>query len=225
MSKAADQAYDYIRKAIVAGELAPGSSLREENLAHVVGVSRTPVRDALRRLESEQLVRRTESKRSYVADWSLDDVEEGFKLRSMLECHAASRAAKNIQSNALTNLERINDDIGRAVRGDIPDPEAFTSLNRSFHSIIIDAAMSERLARLLTGLVAQPVVLRTAARYDRAQLEQSVHEHSELIKAFQRRDSSWAESIMAAHIRRAYHAYSDAFRDYLDGVAKGAIQS
>jgi len=72
MSKAADQAYSHIRSAILNGELAPGSPLREENLAEVTGVSRTPVREALRRLEVEQLVQRTDSKRCFVADWSLD---------------------------------------------------------------------------------------------------------------------------------------------------------
>ena len=85
MSRASDRAYSHIRSMILSGELQPGSQIREEALAELCGVSRTPVRDALRRLEAELFIRRNESQRSFVADWSLDDLEEAFQLRAMLE--------------------------------------------------------------------------------------------------------------------------------------------
>ena len=220
VSKAAEQAYDYIRTAILAGSLAPGSPLREENLAEASGVSRTPVREALRRLEVEQLVCRTDSKRCFVSDWSLDDIEEGFTLRTMLETHAVRRAAPRIDAAQLAQLEHTNDEIISAIRRDIPDANAFANLNRQFHAIIVEAAQSERLARLLTRLVAHPVVLRTATSYNRSQLEHSVQEHSELIRALGRRDVAWAESIMASHLRRAFHAYREAFQAYISETRK-----
>ncbi len=199
----------------MAGRLSPGQPVREEALAEICGVSRTPVREAMRRLEAEQLIRRTDSHRSFVAQWSLDDIEEGFKLRAMLESHAAERAAHRISSYAIDELEQQNLLIASAINQEVPDTAGFASLNRKFHSIITAAAQSEQLIRLLAGIVQQPIVLRTAGLYDREQLERSVVEHRELIAAFRKRDGAWAASIMSAHIRRAFHTYSDAFQDYL----------
>lgn len=215
MSKAADQAYSYIRGAILNGQLAPGSPLREESLADASGVSRTPVREALRRLEVEQLVQRTDSKRCYVADWSLDDIEEGFVLRGMLEAHAVSRAAKRISPAQIAHLRKLNDGILQSINTNDTSSEAFADLNRQFHATIVEAAHSERLARLLAGLVSPPVVLRTAVTYNRAQRELSVREHDELIRALERADGHWAQAIMISHIRRAFHSYNDAFKAYL----------
>jgi DNA-binding GntR family transcriptional regulator len=101
---------------ILSGALAPGSQIREEQLAESCGVSRTPVRDALNRLESELLIRRSESQRSFVANWSIDDVEEAFILREMLEGLAARRAAERIGRDQLQKLQQLNAAIGRTVQ-------------------------------------------------------------------------------------------------------------
>ena len=95
MSRASEHAYTVIRGMILAGELPPGAQLSEEALALRCEVSRTPVRDALRRLESDLLIRRSESQRSFVADWSDDDIEDAFELRSMLEAQAARADLKH----------------------------------------------------------------------------------------------------------------------------------
>lgn len=220
MSKAADQAYGYIRTAILNGQLPPGSPLREESLADASGVSRTPVREALRRLEVEQLVQRTDSKRCYVADWSLDDIEEGFVLRSMLEAHAVDRASTRITREQIAYLREVNAGILDSINSNDTNSSAFADLNRKFHATIVEAADSERLARLLAGLVSPPVVLRTAGTYNRAQRELSVREHDELIRALERGDGQWAQAIMVTHIRRAFHSYNDAFQTYLRANGK-----
>lgn len=213
MSKASETAYRFIRGAILEGALAPGQQLREEHLAEASGVSRTPVREALRRLESEQFVRRTDSQRTFVSDWSLDEIEESFVLRGMLEGHAAARAAKRIDGAAIEALHFHNHHIGLAACAETIDAEAFLEHNREFHAGILSAAGSERLATLLGGIIEQPVITRTARRYDREQIQRSVAEHEELIAAFRRRDPDWAGAVMTAHIRRAFHAYQDAFRN------------
>jgi DNA-binding GntR family transcriptional regulator len=224
MSKAADQAYSFIRSAILNGQLSPGSPLREESLAEASGVSRTPVREALRRLEVEQLVQRTDSKRCYVADWSLDDIEEGFVLRSMLEAHAVSRAAKRISAEQIAHLRDLNGRILESIDNKDTSSSAFADLNRQFHATIVEAAHSERLGRLLAGLVSPPVVLRTAVTYDRAQRELSIREHDELIRALEKGDGHWAQAIMVSHIRRAFHSYYDAFQAYLKANGRSAEQ-
>jgi DNA-binding GntR family transcriptional regulator len=210
MSKASERAYAEIRGLILSGDVLPGSALTEEALADICGVSRTPVREALRRLEAELYVVRSDSQRLFVADWNAEDLAEMFTLRAMLEAHAAARAAGRISADALDALRTSNARITAAVAADVPDVATFLTENRRFHEIIIAAAGSPRLATMLAALVEQPVVRRTAARYDRAELARSAHEHGELVQAFAARDAQWAQAVMTGHIRRAFHAFSAA---------------
>jgi DNA-binding GntR family transcriptional regulator len=197
---------------ILSGELPAGGQLAEEALAERCGVSRTPVRDALRRLESDLLVTRTDTQRSFVADWSLDDVADAFELRAILEGRAARRAAERMTEAALERIRAANLRISEAIHQPEPDVSGFLDGNRDFHSEILETAGSRRLSALLSTLIEQPVVWRTAHHYSREALLRSHSEHEELIAAFARRDGAWAEAIMAGHILRAYHAYSDAHR-------------
>ncbi len=210
MSRASDRAYAGIRSMILSGELPAGAALGEEALAERCGVSRTPVRDALRRLEAELLVKRNETQRSFVADWSLSDVADAFELRAMLEGHAARRAAERIDDATLQRLRRCNQAIFEAIRSEQPDVAGFLEGNRDFHAIILETSGSRRLSSLLATLIEQPVIWRTAHHYGRDALRRSHGEHDELLAAFARRDGAWAEAVMAAHIRRAFHAYADA---------------
>ena len=108
MSKASERAYAEIRSLILSGDAPPGSPLTEDILAEICGVSRTPVREALRRLETELYVVRSGSRRLMVADWNNDDLAEMFTLRAMLEAHAAARAATRISPSALDDLRSVN---------------------------------------------------------------------------------------------------------------------
>lgn len=211
MSRASDRAYSEIRSLILSGDAPPGAPLREEQLAELCGVSRTPVRDALRRLEAELYVVRTESQRTFVADWSREDVEEMFALRAMLEAHAARRAAERMSDERLGHLIRCNEAIEVAVSKADPDVVEFLDRNREFHASIIEAANSPRLTATLATLVEQPVVRRTAMQYGRTQLEQSAREHRELLNAFAAHDPEWAHAVMTGHIRRAFHAFTARF--------------
>ncbi|NVE95615.1 GntR family transcriptional regulator [Altererythrobacter lutimaris] len=210
MSRASDTAYDAIRTHVLSGATAPGEQLTEERLAEIAGVSRTPVREAVRRLEAELLLVRSESKRIFVADWSRDDIDEMFTLREMLEGHAAERAALRITPDQLTEMEAVNSELHAAVAGDVPDVETFLDANRKFHEIITAASHSPRLAQVLALLVEAPVVLRTARSYSVEDLRQSARDHDELIAAFRAQDASWARAVMASHLRRAFHTFADA---------------
>ena len=210
VSSAATTAYDDVRARIVSGALPPGATVREEELAQRCGVSRTPVREALRRLESEFLLQRVGARR-VVAGGPADDVEELFSLRVLLEGEAAARAALHANGVQLDALQTAHAAIEAAIdRPGTPDIERFVAANRALHAGIVAAAGSARLPAILARLVEQPVVQRTARLYDRAQLVRSNADHGELIAAIARHDPEWARNVMAAHIRRAYHAYVDA---------------
>ncbi len=208
MSKASDMAYARIRQGITGREWPPGTPLREEELAALCGVSRTPVREALRRLEGEYLVRRPGGARSFVADWSADDVAEMFALRAILEGHAAARAATRIGAEAIAGLQALNAEVQASCGTD--DTDRFLAANRAFHTIVVEAAHSPRLAQMLGALVEQPVVRRTAQRYGRGEFARSHAEHAALIEAFQAHDARWAKAVMTSHIRRAFHAFAAA---------------
>lgn len=208
MSRASDQAYAKIRAHLLSGAMKAGEQLTEDQLAQITGVSRTPVREAVRRLEDELLLVRSDTKRLFVADWSRDDIEEMFALRQMLECHAAERAARRMTLRQVAQMEAVNRELKAAIAQPSPDVARFLEANRAFHDAIIDAADSPRLGQMLARLVEAPVVLRTARTYSLEDLRQSARDHDELVAAFAARDPEWARAVMGSHLRRAFHTFA-----------------
>lgn len=207
MSRASDRAYEQIKAQILDGTLAPGSQLKEEELAEICGVSRTPVRDAMHRLEAEMFIQRSDSQRSFVSNWSSADIEDLFTLRTMLESHAAAQAAERVTPAMLVELHENVAAIDAAVNRTVPDVETFLARNAEFHALILQAAASDRLANMVSRLVLLPIVHRTALRYDAHQLRRSLSEHIEIVAALEAGDAEWARSVMTSHIRRAFHVY------------------
>ncbi|MCS6987556.1 MAG: GntR family transcriptional regulator [Sphingomonadaceae bacterium] len=212
MTRASDRAYAQIRQLIRSGAVRPGEALTEEELARRTGVSRTPVREALRRLESELLVVRTATHRLKVADWTREDIDELFALRGLLEAHAARRAAARIGAEGLRRLEEACDRLEQAIAAHPPRVAAFVAANRDFHGGIVEAAASPRLKAALALVVEQPVVERTAERYSAEAMARSAAEHREIIQALAAHDADWAAAVMTAHIRRAHHVFAAAVR-------------
>ncbi len=214
MSRATSQAYAFIREQILTGKLAPGSQIKEEILADLCGVSRTPVRDALKQLELEFLVRRV-SQRTFVCEWSHEDAIDLFGLRAQLEGYAAARAAERRTTVFLAALRHHHAAIGAALDSESPgsthfDVESFISANRQFHRTIFDMAGSPRLSETLIKLIMQPAALRTAFTYSRADGLQSHYQHADMIDAIDKGDAMWARAVMTAHLQRAGHALADA---------------
>ena len=223
MSTASDTAYEKIRRHLLARRVRPGDRLTEEQLSEIAGVSRTPVREAVQRLERELLLMRTASNRIVVPDWGEDEIDEMFTLRQMLEGHAAERAATRLSHSQIEELERINAQLHEAVLSDgktgDPDVARFLDANRLFHEAVTRAANSPRLGQILATLVEQPVVLHTAQEYSVEDLKQSARDHDELIAAFRARDPHWARAVMGSHLRRAFHVFAQAMREQREGCA------
>lgn len=199
--RAAARAYASVRDGIVRGAYAAGARLTELDLAQTIGVSRTPVREALRRLHAEGLVEFEPNHGAVVAAFDLEDAEEIFELRALLEPISARRAAERAapaiiaQLRALSQqqmLESTQRRAGYLMR--------ISDLNDRFHRLIQAAANSPRLAKTLAGLIEAPLILRTFAQYSSAELRRSADQHLELVQAFEARDPMWAHSVMHAHI-------------------------
>jgi DNA-binding GntR family transcriptional regulator len=209
MSRASDIAYETIREHILTGALQPGTQLKETDLARLCGVSRTPVRDALSRLEAEMLVRRNETQRTFVSDWSHAEVEEVFTLRAMMEGYAAARAALHATPEQISAMRDCNDRMADAIR-DANNVEGFLAGNREFHALVMDASNSLRLTKM-SAMIMEPIIVHaTAKRYSGFDLAQSLSDHRDLVSAFTGRDPVWAEAIMRSHIRRAAHRFTKA---------------
>lgn len=206
MSRATDRAYERIRAGILNGEFPPAGRLKEEELVRICGVSRTPVREALGRLAAEDYVIVARNQGAQVKAWSDGDVTDLFDLRALLEGHAAARAARLITSDCLGHLQDNVKEMDRALAGSgsaEQKTETFLRLNRDLHESVWRAAGSERLHSLLSRLVEQALVVRTAHQFSLDRIEQSQRHHRELLEALATGDSIWAEAVMRGHIRAA----------------------
>ncbi|GAA4711865.1 GntR family transcriptional regulator [Pseudonocardia yuanmonensis] len=201
MAAATEQTVTQLRRLIMEGELAPGSRLQEVELATQLGVSRTPVREALRTLSSEGLVEVLANRGARVARWSVEDLHEIYDLRIMLEAHAAERAAGRMHAAETDRLTELCEQMEAcAQRSDAHDLLALGDLNTRFHRLIIDAADSPRLATMLGSVVHVPSVMRTFSRYTPDALARSMGHHRELTAAIRAGSPEWAGSVMRSHI-------------------------
>jgi DNA-binding GntR family transcriptional regulator len=198
---ATDQAYDAIRQALAAGDYPPGAHLREEDLATTIGVSRTPVREALRRLDGEGILKFVRNRGATVAEWSERDVGEIFELRALLESYSARLAAERIDDDTLARLSELADQMDALrVSPRHNRLDTITDLNNQFHRGILVAADNRRLIPLLAGVVQIPLVLQTFRRYNDNDLRHSFQQHHDILQALRHHDAAWAEAAMRAHL-------------------------
>jgi DNA-binding GntR family transcriptional regulator len=203
---AADHAYRLIRDEILSGRRASGEWLREGELAGSTGVSRTPVREALRRLTAEGLVRYERHRGVQVQDWSVRDLDEIFSLRSVLEPWGCRLAAINgtVELSVLDDLACRMDEL--APEGRPSDVDRLTELNNLFHRTVLEGANNGRLTGVISSVIQLPLVWRTFSRYTPEALRRSLAHHHELVSALDARDPDWAESVMCSHVRAAWHS-------------------
>ncbi len=199
----ADKAYTWIRDKIFAGGFEPRTHLKEEELAARIKVSRSPVRDALRRLEGEGLVVMERDRGTYVAEFSRAEIDEIFQLRAALEAYSAALAAQRMDAAPLEHLESLAARMEALVKKPGADLWArFAALNNDFHRTVLASAKSPRLQTLLDPLISIPVFLLKHYNWrgTEVDIERSNLEHRELIEALRVRDAVWARTRMHAHI-------------------------
>jgi len=197
----AERVYRTVREVIFRGLLHDGERLQERQLADALGVSRTPVRAALQRLNSEGFISSDPRQGFVVAPLTLQDIEDIYVLRVALEGVAARLAAKVATESDLTVMHHIEEQIEAALaRGDV---DAMTILNARFHDELCRAAKNSRLTALTTRLHDFVQRLGRTTLSDPARGAQSVAEHRALIEAIRRRDPEAAERIGQEHMAHA----------------------
>jgi DNA-binding GntR family transcriptional regulator len=196
-------AYEAIRDRILDGTFAVDDHLVEADLAAQLDVSRTPVREALRRLASEGLVTFQPNRGARVAGWSEAELAEIFELRALLESYGARLAAARATDEDLDHMRELAGHMEELVASGHEDFHQVALANNAFHLAVLRAAGNERLVSILSSLVHVPLVQRTFARYSPEAIQRSLAHHRECIEALACRDGLWAESVMRAHILAA----------------------
>lgn len=197
-----EQIHGQLRSAILGGEYAPGTPLVEAELAGRLGASRTPVREALQRLEAEGLLERRGLRGIVVREFTEDDVTCIFEIREALESLAARRACRRMSPKVFAQLAAIVANMRVAV----DDPNEMERLDTAFHDRILGTAEGARLRRILSDLREEIVTWRFLSLSTPERRAATVAEHEAMLEALRAEDEDRVSRITAEHIVQAWRS-------------------
>jgi len=213
-------AYAALRERIASGGLGPGTWLREHTVATSLGLSRTPVREALRLLAAEGVVELVHNRGARVVSWSAEDIDEAYRLRALIEGYGAGLAAARADAACVAELRSLQERYEQALDGQDPQPTSapmtsapmtsapMTSAqcNDDFHAAVLAASGSARLPVLVAAVSSAPLVRRVLQSYDDDDRRRSVMAHRDVITAIANGDADLATSAMSSHILAARYS-------------------
>ncbi len=191
--------FQKLRQLLVEGKIAPGSKLNERELAESLHVSRTPIREAIRRLAADGLVELIANRGAIAVQLSLEDVIHTFNVIADLEGFSGELAANNISDAILSELEALQYEMMASyARRDL---STYYKLNLRIHHLINQAANNPVLAQLFSQVNARIEALRFRSNQDGVKWEKAVEEHQEMLDALKARDSARMRRIMIQHVQ------------------------
>ena len=199
-----EQVAEQLRGRILAHTLSPGSWIDEQSLALEFGISRTPLREALKVLASEGLVTMKLRRGAYVTEVSARDLAEVYHLLGLLESDAAAIAATSASDAQIAELQAIHDELEATVA----DRERFFAANERFHRMVIEIAGNRWRAQLVADLRKVMKLNRAGSLLKQGRLDASLKEHRQIMAALRARNGARAEQLMRAHIRAGRDAAS-----------------
>ena len=199
-----DIVFETLREAIINQTLKPGERLMEIQLAEEMGLSRTPVREAIRKLELEGLVVMVPRKGAYVAGISMKDIHEVYELRSALEALAASLAAVRITDEELEEMERQM--VREAKETEENNLQGIVSIDTTFHDLLYQAAHNQRLVQFINILQEQLQRFRAATLSRPGRSKYALEEHKKIVEALANKDAKLAAKLATEHIENAENA-------------------
>lgn len=198
----ADLVQEKIREAIHSGKFQPGERIREMEVAQWLNVSRTPVREALRRLESEDIVTFASWRGVVVAELDRRQIAELYAMRQILEGAAARLAAQHISATELDLLKRIQ---SQATNKSLT-PEVLAKLNRKFHEVIYVSTHNRYLLQMLNSLRSALALLQGTTYALKGRTETAASEHHSIVETIEARNPDAAEAAARTHIEHAERA-------------------
>jgi DNA-binding GntR family transcriptional regulator len=207
LAKSAGKAYESIRSRILSGSFKPKSHLREKDLAESIGVSRTPVREALRKLAADGYVQFIPNRGAFVAEWTGSSLSDLIEVRAELAAMAGRLAASHVRREALAELGKLNQTmIDLAERRPSGYLTEVSRLNLRFHNVVLEAAGNEWLTSLMQQTAFLPMVQRAQYGFRSADWKRGFERYNDLIDALGAGDGEWAAATLRAHFRASKHA-------------------
>lgn len=190
--------FDYLRNAILSGELKPGERLMEVTIAEQLGVSRTPVREAIRKLEKEKFVIMIPRKGAYVADLTKKDILEVLEIRKELEGFAAELAATRMEEQEIEKLGEILSDFNLCM--DAMDKKRMIETDNAFHSTIFEATKNSRLMHMIYDLHDQFQRFRLIYFSEFSNFKEIQASHIRIYNAIINKDAETARTEAESHV-------------------------
>lgn len=199
-----EEVAERLREQIFTHELPPGSWLDEQNLALALGISRTPMREAIKVLVSEGLVSTKMNKGAYVTQVDREDLEQIFTILSLLEGQAAKETALKATEEELTRLDDLHHRLEKAAAD--RDVDQFFEMNVRFHDLIQDIAGNQWMKGVIVNLRKVLKLHRRDSLSRSGRLLSSLVEHREILQAILKRDAMAAEQAMKKHLAHGLEA-------------------
>jgi DNA-binding GntR family transcriptional regulator len=190
-----------LRDAIRKGKLKPGERLMESQLAEDLGVSRTPVREAIRKLELEGYVIMMPRRGTYVANLSIRDVNEVFEIRTSLDSLASGLAAERITDEELERLQRLLVAIGGYIEEN--DMDKIVECDTEFHDLLYQASRNSRLVGIIFNLREQLTRFRSTSMSFPGRLKATLEEHRRIVEAIAQGDVAEARAAAEYHMEKS----------------------
>jgi len=191
-----------LRTQIFERQLEPGAWIDEMKLSADYGISRTPLREALKVLAVEGLVTMKPRRGAYVAEMSRDDVAQIYHLLALLESDAAGEVARNATGEQLSRLQALHDQLERQVR----QRDAFFATNERFHMALLEIAGNRWRTQIVTDLRKVMKLNRHHSLFKQGRMADSLGEHRLLMDALKRRNAARATALMKAHFESGLEA-------------------
>ncbi len=197
---AGQHVFEYLKQAIALGDIAPNSRLVESRIADSIGVSRTPVREALHKLESQGFLQKLPPGGFAVLGLTSQDIDETFGIRSILESYAARLAAENHTPEGLNRLEKKILEYQHCLeQGRVSELE---EINTRFHELLYTLSNSPRLIKMINDLKAQIHRFRHIILSQESMARQSNRDHKRMVAAIRQHDADGVEKLVREHILR-----------------------
>lgn len=193
-----DVVFNSLREAILTGKVLPGERLMEKHLADQIGVSRTPIRESLRRLELEGLVEITPRKGATVSAISEKDIHDVLEIRAALESLGAKQACLNMTDENFEKIKKAADEFEKTYME--PDYKLVAEKDVAFHDEIFKASGNEKLIHIINNLRDQIYRFRVEYLRSKKYRKSIAEEHQELLKALEEKDAELASEIANKHI-------------------------
>jgi len=195
-----EEVYDSLKKSILHGKLKAGQRLIEETLAHQIGISRTPVREAFHKLERDDLVTRLPKGGFAVREFTKEDVEEIFGIRSALESYAAYLATFHIPPDRISILEKKIEESERALENG--DDEKVVQLHTEFHDLLYKSCKSKKLTDMINNFRDYFYRYRSALLHTKEGFTYSLEGHRQMLEAMRNKNARLVERLVRKHLER-----------------------